>query len=169
MKNLLIISILTFVCCTGQSQQLLNKSYQSIKDESIKYNSQVTAIYYQETPIVLMVAKSNDMLEYLQTYMFSNQLCISETQCYPSSLLESKYTYLTALYGEPKEKMHGDNKMYYWRINGMRITLNLIYTSTHKKEVTQINYARDSDIDAIVDVTQKSQTPYTRLVVLKNE
>lgn len=157
------------ICMTAYSQQLLSRSYQSIKDESIKYNSQVSAIYYKEKPIVLMVAKSNDMLEYLQTYMFSNQQCISETQCYPSSLLESKYIYLTALYGGPKEKMHGNNKMYYWRINGMRITLNLIYTSTHKKEVTQINYARDSDMDAVVDVTQKSQTPYNRIVVLKNE
>jgi hypothetical protein len=169
MKNLLVISILTFVCFAAQSQQLLSKSYQNIKEESVKYNSQVSAIYYQETPIVLMVAKSNDMLEYLQTYMFSNQQCISETQSYPSSLLESKYIYLTALYGEPKEKMHGDNKMYYWRVDGMRITLNLIYTSTHKKEVTQINYARDRDIDAIVDVTQKSQTPFTKLVILKSE
>jgi hypothetical protein len=169
MKNLLIISIVTLVCFTAQSQQLIGKSYQKIKDESIKYNSQVSAIYYQETPIVLMVSKNNDMLEYLQTFMFSNQQCISETQCYPSSLLESKYIYLTALYGEPKEKMHGDNKMYYWRVDGKRITLNLIYSSTHKKEVTQINYARDSDIDAIVDVTQKSQTPFTKLVNLKSE
>lgn len=168
-KIICIMLLAHTICMTAYSQQLLSKSYQNIKDESIKYNSQVSAIYYQETPIALMVAKSNDLLEYLQTFMFSNQQCISETQCYPSSLLESKYIYLTALYGEPKEKMHGDNKMYYWREDGMRITLNLIYTSTHKKEVTQIIYAKDSDIDAIVDLTQKSQTPFTKLVILKSE
>ena len=170
-KYLLISLFCVFVCywMPSRAQSLLGQGYLKIKTDCVNYNSQVSAIYYQETPIVLMVAKSNDMLEYLQTYMFSNQQCISETQCYPSSLLESKYIYLTALYGEPKEKMHGDNKMYYWRINGMRITLNLIYSSTHKKEVTQINYAKDSDIDAIVDVSQKSQTPFTKLVILKSE
>lgn len=165
----MFLLVLVGICYSAQSQQLLSKSYQYIKDESIKYNSQVSAIYHQETPIVLMVAKSNDLLEYMQTYMFSNQLCITEIQCYPSSLFSNKYTYLTAMYGEPHEKMHGNNKMYFWRIDGMRITLTLIYTTTHKKVVTQINYAKDSDIDAIVDISQKSQTPFTRLEILKSE
>lgn len=165
----MFLLVLNGICYSAQSQQLLTLSYQNVKEECIKYNSQVSAIYYKETPIVLMVAKSNDLIEYVQTYMFSNQKCISETQCFPASLFDKKYIYLTALYGEPGETMFGNNKMYVWEKDGMRITLTLNYTTMHKKNVTQINYAKDSDIDAIVDVSQKSQTPFTKSVILKSE
>lgn len=168
-KLFLTLIVLALISIDCYSQQLLSKSYQEIKTECLNYNSQVSAIYYKESPVVLLVAKNKDLTEYMQTYMFSDQRCVSETQCYPASLFEKKRIYLTALYGEPGETMYGNNKMYVWRTNGMRITLTMNDTTTPKTTVAQINYAKDSDIEAIVDVSQKIQTPFTKSVTLKSE
>lgn len=154
---------------SAYSQQQLHKSYQFIKDESAKYNSEVLALYYLETPMSLTVAKSNDLIDYVQTFLFNNQICISETHCYPSDLLSAKLIYMSALNGEPMETKYGNNTMYVWRKDGMRITLTLNYTTMHKKNITQINYAYDSDMEYIIDVTQKSQSAFTKSEMLKTE
>lgn len=171
-KNIVIcftLLIFTTLSFSTQAQQLLHNSYQYIKDESVKYNSEVLAIYYQETPISLTVAKSNDLIDYVQIFTFNNLKCISETHCYPSDLFGGKLIMLTALYGDAAETKYGNNTMYVWMKDGMRITLTLNYTTMHKKNITQINYAYDSDTDFIVDVSQKSQSAFVKAVVLKTE
>lgn len=167
--KIIISAVLVGISSIAYSQHLLHNSYQYIKDESVKYNSEVLAIYYQETPISLTVAKSNDLIDYVKIFTFNNLNCISETQCYPSDLFGGKLIMLTALYGDAAETKYGNNTMYVWRNDGMRITLTLNYTTMHKKNITQINYAYDSDTDFIVNVSQKSQSAFTRSVVLKTE
>jgi len=161
--------ILVLFATVSYSQQQLHNSYQYIQDESVKYNSEVLAIFYQETPISLTVAKTNDLIDYVQIFTFNDLKCISETHCYPSDLFGGKLILLTALYGDAADTKYGNNTMYVWRKDGMRITLTLNYTTMHKKNITQVNYAYDSDTDFIVDVSQKSQSAFTRSVVLKTE
>lgn len=167
--KIIVSASLIFISINCYSQQLLHNSYQFIKDESVKYNSVVLAIYYQETPITLTVAKSNDLIDYVKLFSFNDLKCISETHCYPSDLFNSKLIYLSALNGEPNETKNGDNTMYVWRKDGIKITLSLNYTTMHKKIITQINYAYESDIDYVVDVAQKSQSPFIKYEMLKTE
>lgn len=167
-KHLGILFLMS-LSITAYSQEQLHNSYQFIKDESVEHNSEVLAIYYQQMPISLTVAKSNDLIDYLQTFTFRNLKCISETHCYPSDLLSTKLILLSVLNGEPMETKYGDNTMYVWLKDGIRTTLTLNFTTMHNKYITQVNYAYDSDMDMIVDAAQKSQSPNIKSVMLKTE
>ncbi len=80
------------------SQDILDTKFETVKNESLKYNDIVSAGYYKDLPIILMISRTEESYDYSKSYMFHDNICISETYFYPKDLLQKRYDYLTAHY-----------------------------------------------------------------------
>lgn len=156
-----IVFILTFshACC----QQLLGESFNSIKDEAKKYNEEIAALYYKETPVSLIISRNRKTADYAKYYMFFDQKCVSETYFYPTTQYDNKLKYLKSIYGEPTFQ----SSVYNWTSNNLRITITTAYSGISKSEVCQINYAFVRDLSNIIDIAQKTQSPFIKMVTIK--
>jgi hypothetical protein len=162
-KVIYLIASLLASNFTVFGQQMLMEKFEKIRDESKKYNEEIAALYYKDTPVALSIARDRTTIDYSKFYIFSNNSCISETVYFPKEDYLKKLQYFKILYGEPVIV----NSVTNWLKEDLQITLTVAYSKMHGKEICQINYAYTSSHGKIMDIIEKMQTPYVKRVIIK--
>ena len=144
-------------------QDILGTKFETLKGECIKYNEVVSAQYYKESPIVLSVVRTSEQNDYTKTFMFYEDICICETYFYPKNLLKTRFDYLTALYGEA----FLNKETYSWTKGDLQVTLTLTYYQPLKKEIVFVNYCNISEVNNVLDIIKKQQSPFINTIKLK--
>jgi hypothetical protein len=163
--NIAMILVCLIVSTNIKSQTLLGVSYDNIKNEAMKYNNIVYALLYKEEPLTLIICRTKAKTEYTKTYIFKNKKCISETYFYPEDEFTQKKTLFTVLYGEAQL----ESNVYFWIKDGLKITITTIFNKAVQKVICQINYAKLTNIMDVVNVNEKLQAPYTKMIKLKDK
>lgn len=161
--KVIIILFLYVAPFSSFAQQILGTSFQSVRDDCMKYNNIVSAMYYKETPMMLIMSRTKETYDYTKSFMFENEKCVSETYFYPPDHFEKKYNTLTVLYGEPTKNLD----VYSFIEEGLQITLTVVYNQMFKKELLQINYSYITDLNIIASLNTKAQSPYVHMIKLK--
>jgi len=165
MKKITIVILFSMFITIYNSQNLLGDKYLNIKLGALKYNEKVFILTHYDTPICLIVSRTSETKEYLKTFLFIDDICISETYFYPEENFEQRFNLLSIQYGEAKL----ESNIYYWISGELKITLTTTFNKMVGKIICQINYCYLSNIKNIIDITNKLQSPYIELKKLKSE